>query len=97
MAAGQGWVYRVVHYHHSNESHPAEIIIRQIYWARYVDWAITTPLVLLDLTVLAGLPGAEIILAVFADVAMILFVSLPNSFLRLELIISGSIGGVYTS
>ena len=82
MAAGQGWVYRVVHFHHSNKNHPAEIIIRQIYWARYIDWAITTPLVLLDLTILAGLPGAEIILVVVADIVTILFVSLPNSFLR---------------
>lgn len=78
MAAGQGWVYRVVHYHHSHKGHAAKVIIRQIYWARYVDWAITTPLVLLDLTLLAGLPGAEILLAVFADIAMILFVSLDK-------------------
>jgi len=79
MAAGQGWVYRVVHYHHAHKNHPAEVIIRQIYWARYVDWAITTPLLLLNLTLLAGLPGAEILLAVFANIAMILFVSLQFS------------------
>jgi bacteriorhodopsin len=59
------------------------VIIRQIYWARYVEWAITSSLVLLDLTILAGLPGAEIILAVFADIAMILFVSPPKLVLRI--------------
>jgi len=46
--------------------------IRSIYWARYVDWAITTPLLLLDLSLLAGLSGANILVAVVADVIMIL-------------------------
>ena len=29
---------------------------RQIYWARYVDWFFTTPLLLLDILFLAGVP-----------------------------------------
>jgi bacteriorhodopsin len=73
MATGAGWSYYVVRFvHHHKEG--AEVIYRQIYWARYVDWAITTPLLLLDLTLFAGLPGAEIILVIFADVVMVLFV-----------------------
>jgi len=47
---------------------------RQIYWARYIEWAITTSLILLELTVLAGLPGVEILFVLFGDVVMILFV-----------------------
>jgi len=43
-----------------------------VYWARYVDWSITTPLLLLDLALLAGLSGANILVAVFADLIMIL-------------------------
>jgi len=75
MAAGGGHSFHLVDViHHKN--YPTELIFRPIYWARYVDWAITTPLILLDLTVLAGLPGAEILLAIFADVTMILFVCL---------------------
>jgi bacteriorhodopsin len=70
MAAGGGSSYHIVHISHKYH----KIVFRQIYWARYVDWAITTPLLLLDLTILAGLPGADILLAVFADVAMVLFV-----------------------
>ena len=73
MAAGGGHTFRLVNVIH-HKDHPTELIFRPIYWARYVDWVITTPLILVDLTVLAGLPGAEILLAVFADVAMILFV-----------------------
>lgn len=47
-------------------------IYRQVYWARYVDWSVTTPLLLLDLCLLAGLPGANILVAVVADLIMIL-------------------------
>jgi len=45
---------------------------REVYWARYVDWTITTPLLLLDLALLAGLSGANILVAIVADVIMIL-------------------------
>ena len=48
------------------------IIYREVYWARYVDWSLTTPLLLLDLALLAGLSGANILVAVVADVIMIL-------------------------
>jgi len=44
---------------------------RQIYWARYVDWSITTPLLLLDLSLLAGLSGANILVAIVADLIMV--------------------------
>jgi len=73
MAAGSGYSYHLVNviHHHKRET---ELIFRQIYWARYIDWAITMPLLLINLTVLAGLPGVEILLVVFADIAMILFV-----------------------
>jgi bacteriorhodopsin len=49
-----------------------QIFYREVYWARYVDWSISTPLLLLDLTLLAGLAGANIIVAIVADVIMIL-------------------------
>ena len=47
-------------------------VYREVYWARYVDWSVTTPLLLLDLSFLAGLNGAQILVAVVADVIMIL-------------------------
>ena len=47
-------------------------IHRQIYWARYVDWSVTTPLLLLDLALLAGLSGANILVAIVADIIMVL-------------------------
>ncbi|MCJ1414792.1 hypothetical protein MMC32_001120 [Xylographa parallela] len=47
-------------------------VYRQVYWARYVDWSVTTPLLLMDLAFLAGLSGANILVAVVADLIMIL-------------------------
>lgn len=49
-----------------------EITYRQVYYARYIDWSITTPLLLLDLCLMAGLSGANILVAVVADEIMIL-------------------------
>lgn len=49
-----------------------QTIFREVYWARYVDWAFTTPLLLLDLSLLAGLSGANILVAIVADILMIL-------------------------
>jgi len=49
-----------------------QIFYREVYWARYVDWSISTPLLLLDLTLLAGLAGANITVAIIADVIMML-------------------------
>ncbi|EAQ83604.1 hypothetical protein CHGG_10008 [Chaetomium globosum CBS 148.51] len=45
---------------------------RQIYWARYVDWALTTPLLLLNLCLLAGVDGAHTLMALVANVVMVL-------------------------
>ncbi|KAI0144012.1 opsin-1 [Hypoxylon sp. NC0597] len=49
-----------------------DIVERDIYWARYVDWSLTTPILLLDLCLLAGLNGASILVTVVSDVIMIL-------------------------
>lgn len=49
-----------------------EIVVRDIYWARYVDWSLTTPLLLLELCLLAGINGASILIALVSDVIMIL-------------------------
>jgi bacteriorhodopsin len=45
---------------------------REVYWARYVDWTITTPLLLLDLGLLAGMAGGHIIMMIVADIIMVL-------------------------
>ncbi|KAI0593659.1 FDD123 protein [Biscogniauxia sp. FL1348] len=44
---------------------------REIFYARYIDWAITTPLLLLDLLLTAGVPTHTILATLFADLIMI--------------------------
>lgn len=57
---------------HENVPDTFKTIYREVYWARYVDWTLTTPLLLLDLCLLAGLSGADILVAIVADLIMIL-------------------------
>ena len=45
---------------------------RDVYWARYVDWLITTPLLLVDVLLIAKLPLASCFFAIFLDVGMVL-------------------------
>jgi bacteriorhodopsin len=74
MATGHGISYnhikiRESHHHVPDTFHD---VYRQVFWARYVDWSLTTPLILIDLGLLAGLSGAHILMAVIADLVMIL-------------------------
>ncbi|KAF2476563.1 family A G protein-coupled receptor-like protein [Lindgomyces ingoldianus] len=74
MATGHGVSYKHIRVRHSHNHVPDtyDDIYRQVFWARYVDWSLTTPLLLLDLSLLAGLSGAHILMAVVADIIMIL-------------------------
>lgn len=45
---------------------------RDVYYARYLDWLITTPLLLVDVLLIAKLPTSSWFFAIFADVAMVL-------------------------
>lgn len=47
-------------------------LCRQVYWARYVDWSLTTPLLVLDLCLLAGVDGAHTLMAMIASLIMTL-------------------------
>jgi len=44
---------------------------REIFYVRYIDWAITTPLLLLDLMLTAGMSTAIILATIFADEVMV--------------------------
>ena len=75
MATGDGISYAswsVTKEAHKNVPNIEQGYKREIYWARYVDWSVTTPLLLLDLCLLAGLSGANILVAIVADIIMIL-------------------------
>ena len=74
MAVKAGTSTNVITVKHTQKHFPDTFsyIHREVYWARYVDWSVTTPLLLLDLSFLAGLSGANILVAVVADIIMIL-------------------------
>jgi bacteriorhodopsin len=74
MASGDGISFKHTTIIEKNKHVPdlTRDVYREIYWARYVDWSITTPLLLLDLSLLAGLSGANILVAIVADIIMIL-------------------------
>ncbi|PBP21271.1 opsin-1 [Diplocarpon rosae] len=74
MATGDGnsYAHIVVKETHKHTPDTVEHIFRQVFWARYVDWAVTTPLLLLDLAFLAGLNGANILVTIVADLLMVL-------------------------
>ncbi|KZO93132.1 family A G protein-coupled receptor-like protein [Calocera viscosa TUFC12733] len=44
---------------------------RAIWYVRYIDWVITTPLLLMELLLGTGLPLSDIFVTVFMDIAMI--------------------------
>lgn len=75
MASGDGIS---LHKNVITEEHKGKIpdtktfVYREVYWARYVDWSLTTPLLLLDLALLAGLSGGNIVIAIVADLIMVL-------------------------
>ena len=74
MAVGDGISFSetIIKETHKHVPDVTRTLYREVYWARYVDWSVTTPLLLLDLAFLAGLSGANILVAVVADVIMIM-------------------------
>lgn len=74
MATGHGVSLNKLTIRHQHDHVPDtyEHVYRQVYWARYVDWSLTTPLLLLDLGLLAGMSGAHIFMAIVADIIMVL-------------------------
>jgi bacteriorhodopsin len=74
MATGDGstFSHTVIREVHNQVPDTYKEIFRQVFWARYVDWTLTTPLLLLDLSILAGLNGANILVAIVADIIMVL-------------------------
>lgn len=74
MATGDGKSYHVIPVTTSHKHVPdtTEYVHREVYWARYVDWSLTTPLLLLDLCLVAGLNGGHILMTLAADLIMIL-------------------------
>jgi bacteriorhodopsin len=69
MGANLGWTAILVEYPRSDPKVAG--LYRQIFYVRYIDWVITTPLLLLDLLLTAGLPTPTIVYTILIDEIMI--------------------------
>jgi len=73
-AVGQGWTRHAVwdkHHHKHGIPDTHDLVIRQIFYARFVDWALTGPLLLFDLGLLAGLSASDLLNVVFANLVLV--------------------------
>lgn len=69
MASNLGWTPINVEFGRTN--HRVAGRSRQIFYVRYIDWFITTPLLLLDLLLTAGVPWPTILFVILLDEVMI--------------------------
>jgi len=69
MGSNLGWVSIPVEFHRSGATVQGDY--REIFYVRYIDWAITTPLLLTDLLLTAAIPVPTILFVVLADEVMI--------------------------
>lgn len=72
MATGEGYVYKhaEIIQPHKHVPDVALHVYRQVPIARYVNWMLTSPLLLVNMALLSGLPGAHLLPAVAADLGM---------------------------
>jgi len=71
--AGSTFIHIVLRESNKNIDVPTtEHLFRQVFWAHAVDSALTFPLVLLTLSFLSGISGANILVILFADLALVL-------------------------
>ncbi|KAK7583261.1 hypothetical protein V3481_012553 [Fusarium oxysporum f. sp. vasinfectum] len=47
-------------------------VCREVFWARFVDWSLSIPLLLLELCLLGGVDGAHTLMAIVAVLVMVL-------------------------
>lgn len=70
MGSNLGWAAIPVEYARSNPV--VSGMNREIFYVRYIDWVITTPLLLLDLLLTAGMPWPTALFVILVDEVMII-------------------------
>jgi len=70
--SGHGNSFSATNTHNHTTRGAHQILLRQIFWARYISFALSTPLILLNLSLLAGLNGANILLTLLFSLIMVL-------------------------
>ncbi|GAB7359554.1 hypothetical protein MBLNU230_g6742t1 [Neophaeotheca triangularis] len=69
MGANLGWTAITVEFERSDPVVRGQT--REIFYVRYIDWFITTPLLLMDLLLTAGMPWPSILYTILVDEVMI--------------------------
>ncbi|KAJ5313063.1 hypothetical protein PENANT_c018G04657 [Penicillium antarcticum] len=68
---GSNYSSSKLHEKHKHVPDTTTLVFRQILWLRYLNWALTTPLIFINFALLSGLPGANLLLAIVADLVML--------------------------
>ncbi|KAJ5175729.1 uncharacterized protein N7482_001606 [Penicillium canariense] len=73
LATGQGISFKHAHitHHHKHVPNTADEYLRQVLWLRYINWALATPLLLINFALVSGLPGANLVMAIAANFVML--------------------------
>lgn len=73
LATGQGFnlAGSPVHNKHKHVPDTEDQIYRTVFWLRYVNWALSTPLILTNFALISGLPGANLVSAIAANWVML--------------------------
>lgn len=71
MGLGITYNHATSHEHHKKAPDVVRDIYREVYWARYLNWGLTMPMILICLTLLSGLNGASLLVSVSANLIMV--------------------------
>ncbi|KAJ5658933.1 Opsin [Penicillium longicatenatum] len=73
LSTGQGVQFNHHRITHKNKHVPdtADDVIRAVLWLRFVNWALTIPLLLTNFALVSGLPGANLFAAIAANWVML--------------------------
>ncbi|CAI7618392.1 unnamed protein product [Penicillium pancosmium] len=73
LATGQGFnlAWSPIENHHKHVPNTQDDLYRAIPWLRYVNWALSTPLILTNFALVSGLPGAHLVSAIAANWVML--------------------------
>lgn len=69
MGSNLGWTAILVEFPRSDPK--VSGLMRQIFYVRYIDWFVTTPLLLADLLLTCGLPGPTILYTILINEIMV--------------------------
>ncbi|KAI5458278.1 hypothetical protein BGZ63DRAFT_407563 [Mariannaea sp. PMI_226] len=58
--------------HHKHVPDTSHDVCRQVYWARYIEWTLTSSIILFELFLIAGTSGAHTLMGISANIIMFL-------------------------